>query len=166
VERVANAKESAGRAPMAMTSAQLVGEVLAVLLVVVSAACSGHPTAPTSLDRFGASVTGTWTQVGGTRTWFLTQTGANVAGGSSFSQDDNVYLGAVSGDGIVQGGVGLGVFNFDDTYVRLLQANCSLEITGQLKVSGDSMTGPYTENDSCNGALVGRLSGTLAMQKK
>src|SRR5262245_15680037 len=118
---------------------------LTVLLVVVgSAACSSNPTTSTPLVHIGATLTGTWTQLGGTLTWTLTQVGFNVGGGSSFSQDNNVYLGAVSGDGIVQGGVSSGVFTFDDTYARLSEPNCSMETTGQLKINGNSMTGPYT----------------------
>lgn len=150
----------------------ITGRRLAALFVVLgTAACSSGnatptPTTPTFPDLIGGNVTGTWTQLGGTRTWTLNQIGFNVAGTSSFSQDNSPYLGAVAGNGTVQGGVGLGVFSFEDYYDRLTTPNCTVDITGNLTVSGNSMTGSYTERDNCNGMRVGQITGTLTMQKK
>ena len=143
----------------------------ALLVVLGTTACTSGNAAPTPVmptlpDLIGASVAGTWTQVGGTRTWTLSQIGFNVGGTSSFSQDNNTYLGAVSGNGIVEGGVGLGVFDFDDYCDRPTTPKCSIEVTGQLTVSGNSMTGPYTENDNCNGVRIGQIKGILTMQKQ
>ena len=120
--------------------------------------------APTSPS---VNLTGTWKQLGGTRTWALTHITHFVGGTSSFSQHNSPYLGVVSGTGTVQGGFLLGSFEFEDfSTAGLPQPFCYVALTGKLTVSSNSMTGSYTETDGCNGTRLGQSTGSLTMQKQ
>jgi hypothetical protein len=104
--------------------------------------------------------------VGGTRTWTLTQVGFQVAGTANFSQDNNPSFGAVSATGFVVGGAAFGGLTFAESYERLSgHFDCHIDVQGQLAISGDSMTGSYTEVDACAGVQLGQLSGKLTMRR-
>jgi len=139
-------------------------------LVLVLAGCGGSSstssTAPTPVAA-AIDLTGTWNESGGgTLSWRLTQTGTGVTGTSSFSQDNGRFLGAVSGQGTVTGSVADGAFSFTDTYKTLSKTNCSLAVTGRLVISGSQMSGPYQEVDSCDGATLGTVNGSLSVRKQ
>jgi hypothetical protein len=126
------------------------------------------PTAPQAI----ADITGTWTQEsGGTRTWNLTQAGIQAGGKASFSQDGFPNLGTVSGAGGVLGAVAFGAFNFAETYEGVSISSmpgpnsCYVDVNGQLTISGNSMTGTYTELVGCAGVRVGQFTGRLTMQR-
>jgi hypothetical protein len=148
---------------------RLVGLLLASIGV---AACGGSssPTSPTTPPAT-TNIAGAWTQVGGTRTWSLTQVGVQVGGSTSFSQDNNPTFGAVSGTGGVVGAATFGTFTFAETFERLSLSSrpnldCYVDVNGQLTISGDSMTGSYTEVDACAGVHLGQVTGKLTMQRK
>lgn len=132
-----------------------------------TAACGGNstPSTPTS------DITGTWTEVGGVRTWTLTQVGIQAGGPASFSQNNNPNFGAVSGTGGVTGLVASGTFTFAETYEQLSltarpNADCYVDVNGQVTVGGSTMTGSYTEVDACAGVHLGQITGRLTMQRK
>src|SRR5207302_10832021 len=96
---------------------RVIAFILAGIAVV---GCGGEnrqasPTSPAA----NSDLTGTWTQVGGTRTWTLKQVSVQVAGTASFSQDNNPSFGAVSATGGVVGAAAFGGFTFAETYERL-----------------------------------------------
>lgn len=152
---------------------QLKPRAIGLLLASIGVAgCGGSygPTPPTTQVAI-SNVTGTWTQVGGTRAWSLTQVGVQVGGPASFSQDNNPNFGAVSGNGGVVGAAAFGTFTFAETYERLSlssmsNSDCYVDVDGQLTISGDSMTGSYTEVDACAGVHLGQITGKLTMQRK
>jgi hypothetical protein len=138
---------------------------LGILLAGIGiAGCGGTITAPGGTS----DVSGTWTQVGGTRTWSLTQVGIQVGGSASFSQANNPSFGAVSGTGSVVGSSAFGTFTFEETdeHLSAPNANCYITVDGQLTISGNSMTGSYTEVDACAGVHLGQITGKLTMQRK
>lgn len=105
------------------------------------------------------------------RTWSLTQVGIQAGGPATFSQDNNPTFGAVSGTGGVVGSVVFGTFTFAETYERLTMtsrpnADCYVDVNGQVTLSGDTMTGSYTEVDSCAGVHLGQIAGSLTMERK
>ena len=157
----------------------VIGEIrlpLAVLVFAVSTVTCGGSNGPTMPSNPNvptvatSEISGTWVQVGGTRTWNLAQYDIQVGGASSFSQDNNPNFGVVSGNGEVVGDAVLGTLIFAETYERLSAANlkpdCYIEFDGQLTISGNSMTGSYTELDSCAGLSLGRITGTLTMRRQ
>lgn len=96
--------------------------------------------------------------------------GPGVDGPAAFSQDHNPNFGAISGQGEVAGIV-FAAFTFEEsgdvkspsTFAKM---DCSIDVKGQLTVDGDTMTGPFTETDSCGGVRVGQFSGTLTMRRQ
>ena len=136
---------------------------LALALAGCGSSSSASPTAPAAV----VDLTGTWNESGGgTLTWRLTQGAAGVTGTSSFSQDNGRYLGAVSGQGTITGTVADGAFSFTDRYATLSRQNCSLVVTGRMIISGTQMSGSYQEVDSCDGATLGTVNGTIALRKQ
>lgn len=134
--------------------------------ISTSAAIPTLPTIPVTT----ADIAGTWTQVGGTRTWSVTQVGIQVGGPASFSQDKNPSFGAVSGTGYMVGAAMFGTLMFSEVYEHLTpstpHADCYVNVDGQLTISSGSMTGSYTEVDECAGVRLGKITGTLTMQRK
>ena len=66
----------------------------------------------------------------------------------------------------------VGTLRFAETYEGLsipsrpAPNSCYIDIDGQLTVSGNTMTGSYTETDGCGGVRVGQFTRNLAMQRK
>ena len=154
-----------------MESALPLSLTLTIFLASIGVAgCGGNiPASPPT--PVVSDLTGTWTQVGGTRTWTLTQGGLQAGGPSSFSQDDNPSFGAVTGSGGVMGAIVFGAFTFGETYERLSgpslpSQSCYIDVSGQLAITGNSMTGSYTEVDACAGVHLGQFTTTLTMQRK
>jgi hypothetical protein len=147
-----------------------------LVLAVWMAACGGTDslstlTSPTLPTIPIPGVSGRWTQDGGTRTWKLDQVGTQAGGDSSFSQDDNPNFGAVSGNGYVVGSAAFGTFRFTEVYEALSlssrsSSGCAINVDGLLTVTGDSMTGSYTETDSCAGVRLGQITGRLTMRRR
>jgi len=143
------------------------GLALGLSAGLLAAACGSKSSGPAGPTNTTTDLTGTWNETpGGDLTWVLTQTGSNVTGSTSFSQDSGPNLGAVSGKGIMSGTVSSGLFNFTDTYATLSKANCSMTVSGQMTINGTTMSGRYTEVDSCNGAVLGTVMGNIAMRKQ
>jgi hypothetical protein len=146
----------------------------AFLLLTGLSACGGGsgststPTAPsaTPTPQATTDLSGAWSESTGDLTWVLTQQGVTVTGTSNFSQSSGQYLGAVSGNGVIAGTVAGASFNGTDTYATLSKPNCSMRVTLEMSINGNVMTGRYTEVDSCDGAVLGTLSGSLVMRKR
>ena len=144
-----------------------------VIVASTMGGCGSSSTAPAAPTVPTVDISGTWTQVGaGTRTWTVSQSGIQAGGAATFSQDDHPDLGAVSGTGGVLGAVAFGSFRFAETYGRLSIPSrpdpngCYMDTDGQLVISGDSMTGSYTEIVGCGGMRVSQVTRALAMQRK
>ena len=142
--------------------------------LVVGCSSGGAPTSPTPAPGLGSSdITGTWVEVGGgTRTWTLSQVSVSAGGSASFSQTDNPHFGGVSGSGGVSGAIVLGAFMFAETYPGLTIPSrpspnfCYIDTDGRLTISGNRMTGSYTEVAGCGGVRVGQATRSLTMQRQ
>jgi hypothetical protein len=120
-----------------------------------------------------ADLNRTWMERGGdSRTWQLGQSGIQVGGAASFSQEAHPTVGAVSGTGGVLGAVTFSGFRFAETYEghaipsRSSPNNCYIDTNGQLAVSGNTMSGSYTETLGCAGVRVSELTRNLVMERK
>jgi hypothetical protein len=141
--------------------------LLGIALAVFVGACGGSDGGPAAPPPAATDLTGRWSEAnGGSVSWTLTQTGTTVAGTSSYSENNGRYLGAISGDGIVSGSINGRQLTFTDTYATVSKPNCSVQVTGTLSIDGQTMSGRYTETDSCNGAVLGTINGTIAFRKR
>jgi hypothetical protein len=102
----------------------------------------------------------------------LEQGGIQASGTASFSQTNNVSVGALSGTGGVLGAVTLGAFRFAETYESLNIPSrpspnyCYVDTGGQLAVNGNTMRGSVTETLACAGVRVSQATRDLVMQRR
>ena len=137
--------------------------VLAVSVGVLSG-CGGAAASPTSPTSSTVSATGTW--VDGQATWRLVQDGSTVTGTTEFINDSNAVLGTYSGRGVVLGTMSGSSLTFADTYTSLTVPNCREDVTGTATVGPVTITGGYTQIDTCGGQVVFTLSGRFTMSKQ
>lgn len=145
------------------------------LTVTACAACGSSgggtalPNLPTPTAR---NVSGEWVQVGGgSRNWSLSQTLLSVGGPATFAETNHSTLGTVSGRGGLFGATTFfGTFQFAETYEGVTSSSrqgCSLETNGELTISGNRMTGSYTESiGGCTNGSNVRTTRNLVMERR
>src|SRR5438128_2215893 len=124
---------------------------LACVVVVLCGGCGGGggngstPSTPST-----ANISGAWVGIKGATnvTWQLTQTGNTVTGSSLVIDQSNIYVGPNGVRGSITGTIDNNVFTYIDSYTTLAVANCTETDSGRLQITGSSLSGTNTENNS------------------
>ena len=153
--------------------------ILVCALALAAAACgSNSPAAPsapaTAVNPAPLNVTGTWGEKGGgTLVWQLQQNGTTVTGTSSFT-DRNAVMGGYIASGPLSGTIsasGLTTKEVDQVTQNspngTVFTDCVETITSTWTfTSATEMTGPFSQSDTCGGAVVFTKSGTATLVKQ
>jgi len=137
--------------------------------------CSSDDAGPTqpSGPNEAADIRGTWVQTNGeTRTWVLSQSDNQARGAATYSQLLSPNVGTVAGTGRVSGTATPRTYRFAETYQgvsipsRPSAASCSLDADGELRISGNTMSGSVRESVGCFGLQLAQVTRDLVMQRR